>query len=268
MTLIIALLLGIMLIAAACAPSSSEDSGPEDLLQTLTAAADTIRSSDTFRIYVIQQGAPYLFQIRLADGLAEVSFRNAEAQYVSPETVQARASVRFGGLTLDIDIFAQGEDQWFRLPGAPWISGAFAQGFNPATLVADDSGFEAALSSLRELEFIASESLEDGQPVWHIRGVATGSAVADLVVGLLDIEGDVPVDVYINRENGYVVRLALTQVGTATEEAPDTVWIIDVYDVNAEPALDPPTDAADTSSSGVTSTLDAVPSSDNNADEE
>jgi hypothetical protein len=58
---------------------------------------------------------------------------------------------------------------------------------------------------------------------------------------LLDIQGSVPVDVYINRDNMLPVRLVVTQPETASEQHPDpTRWIIDVFDINADPALQPP----------------------------
>lgn len=214
----------------------------------LTDAATKIRASDTFRLYVLQEGAPYDFLIAVDENATEamtVQFRLAEGQYVAPDELQATASVRVGGLgaTIEIEIYADGEDQWFRVPtlAIPWQNRPFAPGFDPIALIGEDTGFEAALSSLVELEFVGNVSLEDGQPVYHLRGIADGAKVGALVVGLLDIQGSVPVDVYINRDNMLPVRLVVTQPETASERYPDpTRWIIDVFDINADPALQPP----------------------------
>lgn len=237
------LILLICLTALGLTGCGGEDEATvDDPLALLVTAADQIRSADSFRLYVIQEGAPYTFPIAVAADLMNVRFRLAQGQYVAPDTLQARASV-VAGLTLEIDIFAQGDDQWFRVNtlAIPWQNAPFAAGFNPAALISDDGGFQAALTALLELEFVGATTLEDGQSVYHLRGIADGPSVATLVVGLLEIEGEVPVDVFINRETGYPARLVLTQPETATEENPEpTRWVIDVFDINAEPQLDPP----------------------------
>lgn len=238
------MLLIISVLISACDNQMTEEADIDEL-QVLQEASDKIVAADAFRLYVLQEGAPYSFTIALADGLIEVRFRLADAQYVAPDTIQATASViALGGLRVDVDIYADGDDQWFRIPAlsTPWQNADFAEGFNPSNIVADGSGFQAVLTTLTNLQLIGTETLDDGQPVYHMSGIADGPSVGDLIVGLLDVENDVPIDIFVNRETGFPVRLVMTQPETVTEEFPDpTTWIIDVYDINEEPILDPPT---------------------------
>lgn len=244
-----ALLLVVLLLAAltGCAGDASDATPSVEPLTLLQEAADKIRMADTFKLYVLQRGAPYNFLINLSenpDDLMTVQFRLAEGQFVSPDELFASASVKSNILTMEVEIYANGTDQWFRAPALsiPWINAPFAPGFDPVALVSDDGGFEAALTSLVELSFMGAISLEDGQPVWHLRGTADGAKVAALVVGLLEIEGSVPVDVYIHRETGYPARVLVTQPGTESTDNPDpTQWVIDVYDVNAPADFETPT---------------------------
>lgn len=240
----------VVMALAACAPAPSE--APADPLALLRESAEKIRAADTFRLYVAQSGAPAVFYIYLDEAqtqLAEIQYRFARGQYVAPDTLQATARVIvLGGLPIDAEIFSQSDAQWYRLPPTVqnWIKGDFAPGFNPATLIADDSGFQAALTALKELEWVETTTLDDGQPVQHLRGIADGQAVSALVVGLLRPEGDVPVDVFINRDTRYPARLVLTLPETANEANPvPTTWTIDVYDINAAPELTPPPGAGD-----------------------
>ncbi len=243
---IIILLAGFAILMG-CQPGPSNEPTPEPLA-LLTEASNNIRESDTFRMYVEQGGNTYVIPVFLGptDTLAvNAQFRWARAQYVAPGTLQATARIVVesvvGNMAQDVEIFSREDEQWYRLQGSPWIRGDFAPGFNPVTLIAADSGFQAALTALEDLDFVGEETLEDGAPVYHLTGIANGPAVKALVVGLIDVAETVPVDVYIHRERRIPVRIVLTQPETATEESPDpTTWTINVYDINAEAELTPP----------------------------
>lgn len=226
-------LMTLALFLVGCA-GDSEEATPIDPVALLVEASSNIRAKDTFRLYVEQTGAEYLIPVYLFNNeLVNVEFRFARAQYVAPDTLQATARV-IAVMPLDVDVLARGIEQWYQLPGLSWQKGEFAPRFNPATLISDDSGFQAALTALKELEYLGETTLEDGRPVYHLRGMADGAAVANLVVGLLNLEGDIPVEVFIHREERYPVRLVLTQPETISESEPiPTTWTIDVFDVNA-----------------------------------
>ncbi|MEM6285334.1 MAG: hypothetical protein AAF787_24305, partial [Chloroflexota bacterium] len=79
-------------------------------------------------------------------------------------------------------------------------------------------------------------------PVFHMTGRADGQAVTDLLVGLIEPEGEVLLNVYIHAEDNTPVRLIITMPGTETEEVPEpTQWIVDVYDFNEPVTIDGPT---------------------------
>jgi hypothetical protein len=257
----------LMIVLVGCQPQTTNEPTPEPLA-LLTEASNNIRESETFRMYVEQSGATYIIPVYLGptDTLAvNAQFRWARAQYVAPGILQATARIvvesPVGEVAQDVEIFSRETEQWFRLQGAPWIDGDFAPGFNPVTLIADDSGFQAALTALQELEFVGGETLEDGSPVYHLKGIANGPAVKALVVGLIDVAETVPLDVYIHRDQRIPVRIVLTQPETATEESPEpTTWTINVYDVNAAPELTPPdeADSAATEPFDATESVEAV----------
>lgn len=246
-------------VLAACGTTPEELPEP---IEALNAAADTFQTADTFKIEVLQEGAPYLIETDVTD--EAIRFRRALINYQAPDTLQGDVDATLFGMPYNFGILARGEQQWVRLPAVGW-SGlyAFAPGFNPQDLIAEESGFQAALNALLDIEMVGAESL-DGIPVYHLRGRADGPAVADLLVGLIEPEGEVFIDVYIERnEERTPVRLTVTMPGTETEEVPEpTRWLVDVYDFNepveitgpergeamevtAEP-VDAPPDAADT----------------------
>ncbi len=238
----------VALALSGCGGGSTDATPSVEPLTLLRRAADKIRAAETFKLYVLQRGAPYNFTINLSQDpneLMNVQFRLAEGQFVSPDELYAKASVKTSILTLDVEIYAKNDDQWFRATSlsVPWLNAPFAPGFNPVALIGDEGGFEAALTSLIELSFEGATTLEDGQPVWHLSGIADGQKVAALVVGLLRIEGSVPVDVYVHRETEYPVRVVVTQPDTATAENPEpTEWVIDVYDIDAPVSFTRPTE--------------------------
>jgi hypothetical protein len=237
----IVLRLALMLVfIAGCAPSEP----PPDPVTILSEATANMRAVDTFRITVEQSGAPYNIVVDLLGNgfFTEVGFRRASAQFVAPNVLQADARiVAPGGIVTDVGLFAQGANQWFRLQPGDWLNTPFAPGFDPGTLIGENTGFQAALDSLRDTTYVGAEELEDGSPVWHIRGVTAGPNVTSLAVGLIQSQEDVTVEVYIHRETRFPRRVLLIQPETITEEEPDpTTWTIDIYDVNAAPELTPP----------------------------
>ncbi|MFW5748749.1 MAG: LppX_LprAFG lipoprotein [Chloroflexota bacterium] len=225
------LLLIAILVLAACGGDAEEDEIPQDPQALLRDAATLIQEAETFRLEVIPSGAPFVFLIDLGDGSAEVQFNRAIGQYAAPDEIQATINVTTG-VPIDIEIYADGAEQWFRAPLIGWVNEDFAPLFDPARLLAEGGGFEVALAALRNLEYIGRETI-NGIATHHLSGSAEGAGVTDLLVGLIEIEGDVPIDVFLDRATGYPVRLVIEQPGTAIETAPNTTWQVDVFDVNA-----------------------------------
>lgn len=237
------LLLVLTLMISGCNGSTTTEEAPPDAAALMKEAAENIRDIQSFQMTIEQSGADYLFGITLDEGGAELNalLRRAEAKFQAPDAAFAQATLVVGGIPLTIDIFARNTNQWLRLPASTWINTAFAPDFNPAELIAEDSGFQQALRSLTTLEFVGKESLIDGTSVFHVRGMASGSIVKDLLVGLIEAVNDVVVDVYVDEASRLPALVVVTLPDTATEkQTEDTAWNIEIYDVNQQFTFDDP----------------------------
>ncbi len=246
----------LLLMLVACTPAETAVVPTQDPFSLVQNAADNIRSADTFRIDVTQTGPDYAINT----GYGSVLFRRATAQYVSPGTMQAAVRVSAAGLPVDIDVFSRGEDQWYRAiwTGGNWLHETFAPGFDPQTLIAEDTGFQAAMSAVIGLSFVGDETLDNGTNVYHLNGTAEGSAVNALLVGLIETQGDVGVDLYVDRETGYPVRFVLTETvfnGEGTPEPELRLWVIDVTNINAPAELETPPESTAEATIEVTAEL-------------
>jgi hypothetical protein len=235
----------VLVLLGGCASAAEPTATPADPLALVTDAATAIRSADTFRMIVDQAGPTYPIETEFGS----VAFRRADAQYAAPDTLQAALAVLALGARLDVDVFARGENQWFRAPlwtGDQWLNATFAPGFNPQTLIAEDAGFQAAVDAARDLEIVGETQLESGQNVTHVRGRADGPALNGLLVGLIQMQGEVQVDVFIDRETGLPARFVLTEPVEGEDEP--RVWTLDILDVNAPAELDDPEATAEAAS--------------------
>jgi hypothetical protein len=208
-----------------------------DPIALVRTAADAIRSAQTFRMIVDQTGPDYAIET----DFGSVNFRRADAYYVAPDTMQANISVTaLGGLRVDVEVFARAAEQWFRSrvwTAGNWIYAAFAPGFNPATLIAEETGFNAALSAVIDLVYAGEVTLEDGQRVRHLSGRADAAGVNALLIGLIEMTGEVAVDVFINADTGFPARFVLTE---PLPEGEPRIWTMDILGINQDVPLDPP----------------------------
>ncbi|MBE2185109.1 MAG: LppX_LprAFG lipoprotein [Anaerolineae bacterium] len=231
----------LLLILAACTSTETVVVPTQDPISLVQDAANNIRSADTFRLDVTLTGPDY----GINTGYGSVLFRRATAQYASPGTMQAAVRVSAAGLPVDVTVFSRGQDQWYRAiwTGGNWLHETFAPGFDPQTLIAEDTGFQAAMSAVIGLKLVGETTLENGANVYHINGTAEGSAVNALLVGLIETQGNVGVDLYVDRETGYPVRFVLTETvfdADGTAEREPRLWIIDVTDINIPVTLEAP----------------------------
>ncbi|MBL8160991.1 MAG: LppX_LprAFG lipoprotein [Anaerolineae bacterium] len=233
----------IVLVAAGCnaggtSPTPEPTPSPADLL--LQASSNT-RAASTLRVSVDRAGAEYFFET----DFGVVLFNSLKGQYVAPDVIQASARVLLGNLPLDVDIFARGADQWIRgvFTNMEWQNAILAEGFDPQTLIAtEDSGLQAALKSLRNLSFVGETALEDGTAAYHLSSVANGEDVSALIVNIVQMTGEVTVDVFIDRERLLPLKFVIVQPPTGAQTATPgpTTWTIEFYDFDADPELNGP----------------------------
>lgn len=230
-----------LLVLVGCQPTPSEPEEAPDPLALLNTAADQIRAAQTFRLAVDVSGLPHTFYAELGDdGLVSAEFLQARAQYVSPDVFIGKVRIKYV-VPLDVEVYANGTDQSYRLGNLNWIKGEFAPEFTPSMLLAEDTGFQAALTTMKNLAYIGLTTLEDGQPVYHLTGQANGTQISSLVVGLINTREDLPLDVYVHSETGYPVRLLMH----LPQGEGESTFLIDVYDIN-QPAdiTEPPTEGS------------------------
>lgn len=233
------------LMATACGGAPAATPTPQDPMALVTEAADAIRAANTFRMIVDQSGPPY----PIDTDFGSVAFRRADAQYAAPDTLQASLAVLALGARLDVDVFARGAEQWFRAPlwtGDLWLHATFAPGFNPEVLIAQDAGFRAAVDAARNLELVGETQLETGQNVIHVRGTADGPALNGLLVGLIQMQGEVGIDVFIDRDTRLPARFVLTEA--VDGESEPRLWTLDILDINQPMTMDDPEATAEAAS--------------------
>jgi hypothetical protein len=234
------LIIGFLLLSLVACSSNTAEDPPLDPIDLVTTASENIRETDSFRMDVQRTGASYFVDT----DLGRVDFRRAAAQYVAPNILQATVRLIAAGLPADVEIFSRGEEQWYRhaiLTANRWFNAPYAEGFNPQSLIAEDTGFQLALNSLINLSFEGREELEDGTAVFHVAGVADGADISALLANLVVASGEVLVDVFIDQMSMIPVRFVIIQPDTITKEEPEpTTWTVDVYDINDEPVLDIP----------------------------
>lgn len=231
--------LGLVLsLLAGCQGAAPEP--PPDPLDVITTASENVRQLETFRMIVEQTGAPYFIPTELGNAL----FRRAEAAYVLPDQLAAEVRLSVQGIPALVDIYSRGADQWFRneiLTFGQWVNAPYSPGFNPETLIAEETGFQAALAALIDMEYIDTVTLESGVPAYHLNATAEGENVTALLAELIILTGEVEVDVYVDHEAILPVRFVIVDPDTVTEENPEpTTWLIDIYDFNADIELEVP----------------------------
>lgn len=245
----IALLLLLGAALAGCSGTATEQPLP-DKVDLLKQAAANIRATKTFRMQVERTGAEY----RITTDLGTAVFKSGKVQYIAPDVLQATVRVIALGLPIDLDFFFREDKQWLRgiWTNNTWQTVPIAPGFNPRSLIAEETGFNAALKALQDLKMVGREQLEDGTAVYHISAAADGKDVSAFMAGLFNVEGKVLADVYIDEKSLVPVRFVIVQ--TEAKWAPDqepTKWTIDVYDVNAPATInDPEATAEPTESAG------------------
>ncbi len=261
--------LGVLLIAvfvlAGCNGPAQPTAAPPEPRSLLATVIGNLQQLKTFRILIEQIGTPYMFNVTLDQGQTQVvaEMRRAEAQYQTPNILYADTRLSLGGLPpIAVEIFARGKDQWFKLIGSDWLKYVIAEGFDPGQLIQNDSGFPAALSKLKELTYVAQETLDTGEAVYHVKGLAEGQVINNLMFGLLNVTQEVVnVDVYVEKTALLPALLIVTLPNTATDKTPqDTQWRIEVFDVNAAISFSPPAQSTMTveATAGAQTTVEAT----------
>lgn len=231
------LLLLLIGLVAGCNTGSGETAVPTpEPIDLLAQAAANAEAAETLRLSVERTGADYFFVTEFGT----VLFDSLTGQYAAPDVIQARAKVELGKLALDLDLYAKGEAQYIMgvFTNMEWQATVFAPGFNPQSIIA---GLKPALAALNDVKIVGEETLEDGTAVYHLTSTAAGEDVAALVVNIVEMTGQVTVDVYVDKAQSLPLKFVIVQPDTVTAEQPEpTTWTIELYDFGAEAELNGP----------------------------
>lgn len=229
----------VMLLAlgsAACSAQTATEA-PPDAAELLKQATENVLAVETLRMTVERTGMDYALETDLGSAI----FDRMEAQYQSPDTLQAKAKVTLLGLPVEIEIFAKDEEQWWRLAGTSWQNMIFLPGFNPRALLQEqDRGLRAAFGALKNVQLVGETQLEDGTAAYHLTATADGAEISWMMVYLVEITGSTTIDAYIDKAQRLPVKLTVTEPDTASDAAGTRVWTMEFYDFNATTSLTPP----------------------------
>jgi hypothetical protein len=158
--------------------------------------------------------------------------------------MQAHVRLLAMGLPAEVDVFSRGDNQWYRnniLTANRWFNAPFSPGFNPENLIASETGFQSALQAMEQLQYIGIETLEDGTTAYHLKAKADGPDISALMAGLIQMPGNVDVDVYINKDKKLPARFIIVDPASVTKDQPKpTTWTMDLYDFNAPAQIEDP----------------------------
>lgn len=232
---LVTLLLASVLLITACTSPANDTITNEEARDLMRESVDNLRALRSFRMDVTQGGEPYDFVFQLGPtGLQFITaMTRAEGAFIAPDNLYANARISFQGFLVNIGLFANSVGQWLRPMSSEWIVYEYAPGFDPRGMMQEGEGFNYAINSLTEVEFVAVDSVA-GTEVLHIRGNATGEVVNSLLFGLLVIlEDHATVDIFIDKERNLPAELLLTLPESGTDNTEDTFWRIEIYETNS-----------------------------------
>ena len=230
---IVGLLVGLCILLTACdTGQSSRAELPDDPQALLETVVENMQATGTFRLTIEQVGPPYPLLLSF-DGISNVQaeLRRGTAQFVNPNELFINVNMRIG-VVVSIDIFSLDDKQWASFPsGAPWYQLPPYPDFDISRLMAEGDGMEYAMTNLENIKVIGEETLIDGTNAIHIQAEAAGEVVQGLLFDLIEPEGDVKVDVYINTADARFARVEITMLETLSEDSEElSVWQIEFYD--------------------------------------
>ncbi len=230
-----ALMLGTVLIAAACSGGSAETTAadrettttmtPISAQEILADAAVTMQAVETLRYEIELSGAPIT--------LLGVELRSARGQYGAPESSQAMLEAAIGGLTIELATIAIGGTSWLTNPltGA-WDEYTGSRAFNPAIIFDPELGWKPLLTT--DLSGARLVGPDEGD-TYLVTGTAAGARVEVLTAGLVESQ---PVEMQFNidRESTLVTRMEFNTIG----ETGETVWVLELSEFDEPVSIDPP----------------------------
>ena len=194
----------VALVVPLAACGGDEASGPTlapDLDGVLTASATTMGMVDTVQFTIERGGAPVYI-----DPLDALEFVSAEGRFEGPNAADAVVVVSVGDLRAQVGAIAVDGDTYITNPiTGDWEATPEGYAFDPATLFDPELGWRPLLAGeLTDAELVGVEEV-DGEPLYHVRGLAAEDRIAVITAGL--VSQDVVLDLWLDPIDG-AVRVA------------------------------------------------------------
>lgn len=207
---------------------------PEDPQTYLEDVVVNMQAVDTFRMTIEQIGPAYPLLLSF-DGVSivEAELKRGTAQFATPNELFINVTLKIG-VTVSVDIYSLDDTQWASFPsGAPYYKLPPYPDFDISRLMADGDGMEYAMTNLENIEILGEETLIDGSSAIHLKATAPGEVVQGLLFDLIEPEGDVQVDAYINPEDNRFSQVVVTMLETVTDDNEEpSIWRIEFFDYN------------------------------------
>jgi hypothetical protein len=239
---IVVLLAGLCFLITACGAEQPSNEIPTDLRELLGEVVENMQATDTFQLTLEQIGPPYPLLLSL-DGVSviEAELQRGTAQFINPNELFINAKLRIG-FSVSVDIFSRDERQWVSFPsGGSWHQLPPFPDFDISRLMAENDGMDYAMKNLNDIEFIGEETLIDGTTALHLQANATGDVVYSLLFGLVVLDENVQVDVYITPDDKRLALVELTMLESNLGDNDEkSVWRLEFYGYNEPQYFDSP----------------------------
>jgi len=222
-------LLFLVLGVAACGGPASQIPTPTPSPdEWLDRAAQAISGINSAQFVLLREGQPAVL-----DPSTNTTFTEATGKYQAPDRVSATLKINLLGNVVSVQTLWLPEGNFISNP----LTGRFEQPpagatFNGAAMFAEN-GLPGMLGDgIQNATFIGTETVE-GVETYHLQGEADGAQLASLTAGVLTAGTSYPVDVWMDTNDWYVVRLHITE--------PDgNGWLIDLFAINEPVEINAP----------------------------
>lgn len=204
--------LGLVLTLVACggkAPTAAE---------LLSQAADAMAAVKSLQFTIERQGEAVV--IDPDSGLAMLS---AAGEYEAPESVHAKVKGEVMGMVTEADVLWLAEGIYFKLPPlfAQYTPIELESTFDAAGIFSVDTGIPNILKEQLDSPSLVGEETVEEFDTYHITAQAEGENLSNLV-GAVVQSGTATVDIWIDKDAKYVVRILIT-------EADGSGWQVDFF---------------------------------------
>ncbi len=229
----IILLLLILLLPTACRANHAPEMTPQEILQH---SAERMQSMKGFRVSIDRSGASAFL-----DYEHTLSLSTLNGHFIAPDRIQAEVRVIAPGFVVAVDVISIGNLQW----QTNVITGEWEQlpedwGFNPATLLAAETGLPAILiSDLSDLQVNQNAQLDEmpGKKLYLITGKLDGETLYDLSNWLIGPDV-MDAQIWVDPQTFELHRAVLIEYAGEAEK--ERRWQIDFWDFDQVVDIQPP----------------------------